>query len=139
MRARKCRCAGTLPEGFEAGELQYPAPHVIPFDIFNTYGFDEAILLLADVTVPALETGTDVELKGRVSWVVCDDELCVPERAELSITLPVGDGGIDADNEARFETARAKQPKAVDWPAQFEVVDGNVNIGVALPHAAMEP
>jgi len=129
----------TLPEGFEAGELQYPAPHVIPFDIFNTYGFDEAILLLADVTVPAFETDSEVELKGRASWVVCDDELCVPERAELSITLPVGDGGIDPDNAPRFEAARAKQPKAVDWPARFEVVDGNVNIGVALPHAAMEP
>ena len=129
----------TLPEGFEAGELQYPAPHVIPFDIFNTYGFDEAILLLADVTVPALETGTDVELKGRVSWVVCDDELCVPERADLSLTLPAGDGGIDPDNAPRFEAARAKQPKAVDWPARFEVVDGNVNVGVAIPHAAMEP
>ena len=129
----------TLPDGFEAGELEYPAPHVIPFDIFNTYGFDEAILLLADVTVPALETGSDVELKGRASWVVCDDELCVPERAELSITLPVGDGGIDPDNGARFDAARAKQPKVVDWPARFEVVDGNVNVGVALPHAAMDP
>ncbi|MDE0177653.1 MAG: protein-disulfide reductase DsbD family protein, partial [Gammaproteobacteria bacterium] len=129
----------TLPEGFEAGELQYPAPHVIPFDIFNTYGFDEAILLLADVTVPALEGGGDVELKGRASWVVCDDELCVPERADLSITLPVDDGGIDPHNAPRFEAARAKQPKVVDWPARFEVVDGSVNVGVALPHAAMEP
>ncbi|MXY56908.1 MAG: hypothetical protein F4Y41_11010, partial [Gammaproteobacteria bacterium] len=129
----------SLPEGFDAGELQYPAPHVIPFDIFNTYGFDEAILLLADITVPALDAAGDVELKGRASWVVCDDELCVPERAELSITLPAGDGGIDPDNAPRFEAARAKQPKAVDWPARFEVVDGNVNIGVALPHAAMEP
>ena len=129
----------TLPEGFEAGELQYPAPHVIPFDIFNTYGFDEAILLLADVTVPALQGGGDVELKGRASWVVCDDELCVPERAELSITLPVGDGGVDPDNAPRFEAARAKQPQPVDWPARFEVVDGTVNLGVALPHAAMDP
>ena len=129
----------TLPEGFEAGELQYPAPHVIPFDIFNTYGFDEAILLLADVTVPPLETAGDIELKGRASWVVCDDELCVPERAELSITLPVGDGGIDPDNALRFEAARAKQPQPVDWPARFEVVDANVNVAVALPHAAMDP
>ena len=129
----------TLPEGFEAGELQFPVPHVITLDIFNTYGFDEAILLLTDIAVPPLEGGSDVELKGRASWVVCDDELCVPEGAELRLTLPVGDGADDADNEARFAAARAKQPEAVDWPARFEVVDDRVNIGITLPHAALEP
>lgn len=128
----------TLPAGSEAGELQYPAPHVIPFDIFNTYGFDEPILLLADVTVPPLAAGA-IELRGKASWVVCDDELCVPERAELAVTLPVGDGGIDPDNAPRFEAARAKQPQAVDWPARFEIVDGTVDIGVAVPHAALAP
>ena len=129
----------TLPEGFEAGELQYPAPHVIPFDIFNTYGFDEAILLLADMAVPVLDGADDIQLTGKASWVVCDDELCVPERAELSITLPVGDGGADPGNAPRFEAARAKQPQAVDWPARFEVIDGTVNVGVSVPRAAMDP
>ena len=129
----------TLPEGFEAGELQYPAPHVIPFDIFNTYGFDEAILLLTDIAVPPLDGADDVELKARASWVVCDDELCVPERADLAITLPVGDGGRNADNAARIDAARAKQPQAVDWPARFELADGQVNIGVRIPEAALDP
>ena len=129
----------TLPEGFEAGELQYPAPHVIPFDIFNTYGFDEAILLLTDIAVPPLDGADGVELKARASWVVCDDELCVPERADLAITLPVGDGGSNADNAPRFDTARAKQPQAVDWPARFELVEGQVNIGVAVPEAVFDP
>ena len=129
----------TLPEGMEAGELQYPAPHVIPFDIFNTYGFDEAILLLTDIAVPPLDSADEVELKARVSWVVCDDELCVPERAELAITLPVGDGGSDADNAPRFDAARAKQPQAVDWPARFELVEGQVNVGVAVPEAVFDP
>lgn len=129
----------TMPEGFEAGELQYPAPHVIPFDIFNTYGFNEAIFLLTDIAVPPLDGEDDVELKARASWVVCDDELCVPERANLAITLPVGDGSSDADSAPRFEAARAKQPEAVDWPARFELVEGKVNIGIAVPEAALDP
>ena len=129
----------TLPDGMEAGELQYPAPHVIPFDIFNTYGFDEEILLLADIAVPPLVSADGVELKAKASWVVCDDELCVPERAELAITLPVGDGGSDADNAPRFNAARAKQPEPVTWPARFELVEGQVNIGVAVPEAVFDP
>ena len=129
----------TLPEGFEAGALQYPAPHLIPFDVFNTYGFDEAILLLADVTVPPHAAGTEVEFKGKASWVVCDDALCVPERAELTLSLPVGDGGANGTNAPRFDAARENLPMAVDWPARFEVVEGQVNIGIVVPHAAMEP
>ena len=78
----------SLPDGLEAGPLQFPAPHLIPFGEFNTYGFDEAILLLVDITVPAgTEAGRVVELAGRASWVVCDDELCIPERAEVGVTL----------------------------------------------------
>ena len=128
----------TLPEGFEAGELRYPAPHVIPFDVFNTYGFDEAILLLADISVPPLDEG-NVPLTAKASWVVCDDELCVPERTELTVTLPVGDGGVDADNAPRFEAARAKLPEAVNWPAKFEVAEDRVNIGIAVPEATLDP
>ena len=37
----------TLPQGFQVSELQFPAPHVIPFGPLNTYGYSEAILLLA--------------------------------------------------------------------------------------------
>ncbi len=129
----------TLPEGFEAGALQFPAPHLIPFDVFNTYGFDEAILLLTAIAVPPLEAGSEIEFEATARWVVCDDALCVPERADLALTLVAGDGGIDAANTARFEVARTKMPVAVDWPARFEVVDGQVNIAVAAPHTALEP
>ena len=40
-----------LPDGFLASELQFPAPHVIPFGEMVTYGFEEPILLLADIAV----------------------------------------------------------------------------------------
>ena len=129
----------TLPEGFEAGALTYPAPHLIPFDIFNTYAFDEAILLLVDVAVPPLESGSDIVIAGRASWVVCDDALCVPERADVSLTLAAGDGGVDSANAPRFEAARAKIPTVVDWPARFEIAGDQVNIAIAMPVPAMAP
>ena len=124
----------SLPDGLEAGPLQFPAPHLIPFGEFNTYGFDEAILLLVDIAVPAgTEAGRVVELAGRASWVVCDDELCIPERAEVGVTLPVGDGRLDAANAGRFAAARARQPQAVDWPARFFVADDQVDFAISAP------
>ena len=123
----------TLAKGFEAAPLEFPTPTVIPFGDFVTYGFKEPILLLADITVPALAAGTDVELVGRASWVVCDDALCVPEQADLALTLPVGDGRIDADTAPRFVAARGKLPQAVNWPTRFALTEGSVEVDVASP------
>ena len=72
-------------------------------------------------------------LGGTASWVVCDDELCVPEQAELALTLSVGDGGPEVANADLFAAARDKLPRTVDWPAQFEAADGDVVVDVSLP------
>ena len=123
-----------LPEGFKAGALRFPTPHLIPFGEFNTYGFDGAILLLADLHVPpGLVTGETHALDAKASWVVCDDELCVPEEAQLALTLPVGDGAPSPATVPLFAQARGKLPKAMEWPARFAVADGGVEVEVVVP------
>ena len=123
-----------LPPGFEAGPLAFPTPTLIPFGAFNTYGFDGDFLLLATLRAPAgLPPGSNHTLGGTASWVVCDDELCVPEQAELALTLSVADGAPEVANADLFAAARDKLPRAVDWPAQFEVADGEVVVDVSLP------
>ncbi len=125
-----------LPEGFAAAELQFPAPHLIPFGELVTYAFDEPILLLSKVTVPAgLAVGATVTLRSDARWVVCDDKLCVPERATVSVSLPVGDGGTHAERARRFQAARAELPEAVAWPAWFERLDGAFRITVQTPQS----
>ena len=122
-----------LPDGFEAGALRFPPPKVIPFGEFVTYGFEGAVLLLVDVAAPAgLAVGSQVELGGQASWVVCDDELCVPESAAVSLTLPVGVGGASVHAE-RFAAARAALPRPVDWPARFYLANGRVEIELTPP------
>ena len=123
-----------LPEGFEAGALRFPTPHLIPFGEFNTYGFDGPILLLADMQVPqGLVAGGTHALSAKASWVVCDDELCVPEEAQLALTLPVGDGAPNAATAPLFAEARRKLPQTVAWPARFAVADGGVEVEVVVP------
>ena len=128
-----------LPEGFEAASFEFPVPHVLPFIDLITYAYEEPLLLTSDVTVPAgLTPGESVQLQGRASWVVCDDQLCVPENTTLFLTLPVNDGGPDAAQAARFAAARAKLPEPVDWPAQFERLDGTVRVSIETPEAATD-
>ena len=126
----------TLPDGFAAGELRYPTPHVIPFGDLVTYGFDEPILLLVDIAVPAGLTASSIALAAKARWVVCDDELCVPEQASLALTLPVSDGGAHPDRTEAFAAARAKLPATVDWPARFEHDGEDVRVAVRTPATA---
>ena len=122
-----------LPEGFAAGALRFPAPKLIPFGEFVTYGFDGAVTVLADLEVPSgLAPGNRVELAGDASWVVCDDELCIPESVSLSLALPVGDGGA-SHNTGRIADARAALPHRVDWPARFFLADGRVEFELSPP------
>ena len=128
----------SLPEGFSASALQFPAPHVIPFGELVTYGFDEPILLLSEIAVPAGQAGDTVDLQGEARWVVCDDELCVPEKASLSLTLAFGDGDLDARHAESFAAARAQLPEVVVWPAQFERVGESVRVAVKTPDSVAE-
>ena len=127
-----------LPAGFSSSELQFPAPHVIPFGDLVTYGFDEPIMILSDIAVPAGQAGDTVDLEGEARWVVCDDELCVPEKASLSLTLAFGDGDLDPRRAESFAAARAKLPEVVDWPAQFERVGESVRVAVKTPESVAE-
>ena len=133
------RMRWNLQEGFEAAPFEFPVPHVLPYLDLVTYAYEEPLLLMSDVSVPAgLTPGEPVQLQGRASWVVCDDELCVPENATLFLTLPVGDGAPDAVQAGRFAAARAKLPEPVDWPAQFERLDSTVRIAIETPEAATD-
>ena len=127
----------TLPQGLAAADPRFPTPHVIPFGDLVTYGFDEPILLLADIAVDVgLTVGDSLSLKARARWVVCDDELCVPEQANVELTLPVADGAPNPAMAERFAAARAKLPSKVDWPARFEATDaGGVRVAARLPDA----
>ena len=82
-----------LPEGWEAGSLQWPLPNKYgeQGDLV-VYGYADRVLLISRVQVPAAETfGDTVSVAADVSWLVCR-ELCIPGQARLQISLPVGTG-----------------------------------------------
>lgn len=126
----------TLPEGFSAAEPRFPVPHLIPFGDLVTYGFNESILLLVDIAVPAgLPAGESRTLATKARWVVCDDELCVPEQAEMQLTLSVGDGATAAEAAPSFAAAREKVPPKADWPARFQHAGDQVSVAVRVPES----
>ena len=107
----------TLPEGFVAGELRFPTPILGSFAGAPFYGYDGETWFLTTLTAPAeLEDGP-IRITANASWLTCH-ETCVPEDAELTIQLELGESPIEPAVAANFHHAeqRLPAPKA-PWAA----------------------
>ncbi len=117
----------TLPNGARAGEISWPAPHAVPYGPLMNYGFGEEHWLLVPVTVPSdARSGTVLELEARADWLVCDD-ICIPEGADLSLTVPIDvNGTTDPAQASGFEQARAATPVSFEGDAVFQADESNI-------------
>jgi len=110
----------TLPEGFTAGDIQWPWPEMTGEAPEVSYSYGGEILLPVTITPPAgLDAGTDVVLGASASWLVCR-EVCIPGSAELSLTLPVRPEAPQDDSHwrAAFDAIDARLPRPLDgWRA----------------------
>ncbi|HND61380.1 MAG TPA: protein-disulfide reductase DsbD family protein [Opitutaceae bacterium] len=108
--------AWTLPDGYSAGDIQWPAPHVLK-DHTGTVsgnGYEGETLFPVTIKVPASATpGSTVKLAAAAEWLMCD-EMCVPGSAQLTLTLPVSAEAPkpDARWAAKIQAAVAALPVA---------------------------
>jgi thiol:disulfide interchange protein DsbD len=88
-----------LPPGWKAGEIEWPIPLKLkdPGDIV-TYGYNDEVLLLQQITPPASIAGTPVKLSAEASWLVCE-KICIPGSANLALELPESTSAAPANTE----------------------------------------
>jgi thiol:disulfide interchange protein/DsbC/DsbD-like thiol-disulfide interchange protein len=102
-----------LPEGWKAGEIQWPIPLKLdePGDI-QIYGYHDEVLLMQEITLPASLKDTSVQLAADTNWLVCE-KICIPGSASLNVDLPVAAESASA-NEEIFSRYRRSLPQS--WP-----------------------
>lgn len=126
----------TLPEGFRAGEINWPYPQKIVLDILASYGYEGETLLLVEITPPAgLEAGGTADIGAYASWLVCE-EICLPGESGYQVTLPVSEEAPRADERwtGLFTRAREKLPVPVPgWTVQAAISDSTVALHAAPP------
>src|SRR6202171_3639353 len=109
--------AWKLPDGLKAGPIQWPAPRALPVGPLVNYGYDGEVLLLSEIaTVPDFLSGKTVTLSARADWLVCK-EICIPEGADLSLTLPVIADAAQSTRDPRWIDAIAKARTSLPRPA----------------------
>lgn len=89
-----------LPEGWKAGEIEWPAPDVVNMATIDTHGYEHDVLLMVTLTPPPRIAEKEVELKLKASWMSCT-QACTPGWADLSLKLPVAAPG-DPPSWSRF-------------------------------------
>lgn len=126
-----------LPAGLSAGAPAYPAPGRIPFGPLVNYGYKAEQALLVDLVVPdGVAPGTSLPLGLKLAWLICDDELCVPEQAALQLVLRVGDGRVDPAMATRFARWQAAMPTQAPWPVRAGLGTGELILEAELDSAA---
>jgi thiol:disulfide interchange protein DsbD len=112
-----------LPPGFTAGDIVWTTPHRFEIAPLVNYGYAKHAVHLVQVTAPKeLKAGIPVSLAAKASWLVCSD-VCIPEDANLQLSLPVGAraGGVDPGSAALFTTARGDLPSAQPAPTSARI------------------
>ncbi|MBS0295251.1 MAG: thioredoxin family protein [Proteobacteria bacterium] len=107
----------TLPTGWSAGDIVWPAPKRLREATLMTYGYEDQVWLTVPIKVPASAKPGTVPLAAHVDVLVCKD-ICVPESADVKVDLTVASGAPLPD--PRFGEAVTKAMAAAPKPAPIQ-------------------
>jgi thiol:disulfide interchange protein DsbD len=126
----------TLPQGWSAGDIEWPTPKRLPVGPLMDYGYEGKLWLLQKLTVPAdAKAGDTVTLKAAVDWLVCKD-ICVPEEATLILPLKIGPAAPDPAVAKDFAAARNLLPVASPWKLNYALSKDALSLYAAAPALA---
>lgn len=128
------RLEWTLPAGVTAGTLRYPIPGRLTIAGLMNYVFEHRFAMLVDLKIPpGLAAGTRLPVKVKADYLVCTDQLCVPETQTLETVLTIGDGAVDAATRTRFDGWRRALPQPLSATATWAASGGMFRLAVPYP------
>ena len=105
----------TLPKGFTAGDLEFPAPERLPLDTAADYGYEDSAVYPAVLTAGKNARPGEATIAAHLSWLVCK-QVCVPGRADLALKLRVVAAGKEVSHEGEKAGALAAALRHLPQP-----------------------
>ena len=121
-----------LPEGVSVGDIVWPWPERIPYGPLMNYGYHGTLLLPVAVQVPANFAADELVLKAKGEWLVCAD-VCIPEDAELTLSLPVREASGPSPAAPEFAAARARTPTPLGMPTGASIDGKQIVFEIGMP------
>ncbi|MDH7971848.1 protein-disulfide reductase DsbD family protein [Sphingomonas sp. AR_OL41] len=126
-----------LPAGATISPPRYPMPGTLLIAGLMNYVFETPYAPLVTLKIPAgLAMGTALPIKLHAQYLVCTREVCVPEQADLTLALTVGNGAIDPATRTRFDGWRRALPRPLGGAATFQASGGKLRIAIPYPASA---
>ncbi len=107
----------------QAASLRFPAPHRLPTGPLMGYGYEGEVLLPFAVPPPAASGPLHAAV--HADWLVCA-AVCVPESADLALTLPQTPQPIPSADAAAFRHADLAMPRPSPFTASLS--DGTLRV-----------
>jgi thiol:disulfide interchange protein DsbD len=117
--------------GAAAGPIAYPVPQQVRESGLTSFAYTGDLLLPVTITPPASTHGPLI-LGVHATWLICAN-VCVPEEAQFSLTMPQGTPTPGADAPL-FAAADAKMPRPSPFAAH--VTPGGL-LTLDAPHLAV--
>jgi DsbC/DsbD-like thiol-disulfide interchange protein/cytochrome c biogenesis protein CcdA len=121
-----------LPDGASLGPLGFPVPDRLLVAGIVNYVYERDHAVLTRIKVPANARGV-LPIRASAQWLACTDKVCVPERGEFSLNVPVGSGG--PTERARFDGWRRALPRPLASPAKFALKGDRIDVAIPLPES----
>ena len=132
----------SLPAGVEADPIVWPLPQRQRLQTLMNYGYSGEVVLPVPIRVPAsARPGTTLPLRVKALFLVCSDQMCVPDELTLSLDLPIRDGAAPLTRPwgPRIETAIETAPRPADIEARVMLEGGTLRItAVGGPLAGLD-
>ncbi len=137
-----------LPAGLTAGSIEWPTPQRLGTPTIVDYGYEDSVLLIAPMHAEAsLAAQQPVTVGAKMRLLVCSHEMCVPGKADISLTLPIKlqPSAPDSHTADLFAAARKSLPRPppVNW--RFSLADAtdsfvlSANLGRQITQAIVFP
>lgn len=108
-----------LPIGFQAKAIRWPTPERLKTGAVVDYGYEGRVLLPVQMQAPAdYKAGKPATLSAEIRYLICR-EVCIPAKAQASLTVPTGNAANTGADRQLFQTAFANSPKPLPagWKA----------------------
>jgi DsbC/DsbD-like thiol-disulfide interchange protein len=132
-----------LPPGVTAGAIEWPTPQRLETPGIVDFGYENSVTLIVPMYPDASLATQPVKFSAALKMLVCNREMCIPRKAQLSLALPVKTQPSmpDPRTAALFASTRRSLPRPMPGSWKVKVDETNdsfvltANIGHPITQA----